>query len=97
MAFQAVGFSADQCACHAARIVNIGAAARERAHHQSFGLEESQRRHGVQYPQPSFRDGAISAFTRVFDALWRRTRNPEKILSESAAGFRVRAFGAPPE
>jgi len=25
----------------------------------------------------SFRDAAISAFTRVFDALWRRARNPE--------------------
>jgi len=29
-------------------------------------------------PPRSFRDAAISAFTRVFDALWRRTRNPEK-------------------
>jgi hypothetical protein len=29
-------------------------------------------------PPRSFRDAAISAFTRVFDALWRRARNPEK-------------------
>src|SRR6185437_7236168 len=29
------------------------------------------------YP-PSFRGAPISAFTRVFDALWARTRNPEQ-------------------
>ena len=34
-------------------------------------------------------DALISAFTRVFDALWRRARNPEPI-TEFAAGFRVR-------
>ena len=39
----------------------------------------------------SFRGAAISAFTRVFDALWRRTRNPEA-RSEFASGFRVPAF-----
>jgi hypothetical protein len=42
----------------------------------------------------SFRNGAVSVFTRVFDALRRRTRNSDA----SAAlwsGFRVRAFGAP--
>ena len=41
--------------------------------------------------QRSFRDGAISAFTRVFDAPWRRARNPET-QEMPASGFRVRAI-----
>jgi hypothetical protein len=36
----------------------------------------------------------MSAFTRVFDAQWRRTRNPEK-QEIRCSGFRVRTFGAP--
>ncbi len=43
----------------------------------------------------SFRDGAISAFTRVFDALWRRTRNPET-FSVCGSGFRVRSLCSRP-
>ena len=45
---------------------------------------------------PSFRDGGISAFKRVFDALWRRTRNPET-GTVLVSGFRVRAFRRAPE
>ena len=43
----------------------------------------------------SFRGAAISALTRVFDALWRRTRNPDK-ASECRTGFRVHALRACP-
>ena len=38
---------------------------------------------------------AISAFTRVFDALCVRTRNPDASSTDYFSGFRVRAFGAP--
>ena len=43
----------------------------------------------------SFRGAAISALTRVFDALWRRTRNPDK-ASECRTGFRAHALRACP-
>ena len=43
----------------------------------------------------SFRGVAISALTRVFDALWRRTRNPDK-APECGTGFRVHALRACP-
>ena len=39
----------------------------------------------------SFRGAAISALTRVFDALWRRTRDPDN-ASECRTGFRVHAL-----
>jgi tripartite-type tricarboxylate transporter receptor subunit TctC len=43
----------------------------------------------------SFRGAATSAFTRVFDALWRRTRNPDKV-AVCGTGFRVHALRACP-
>ncbi len=35
----------------------------------------------------SFRGAAMSAFTRVFDALWRRTRNPYPATGSMDSGF----------
>src|SRR5262249_43346132 len=43
----------------------------------------------------SFRGGAKSAFTRVFDALWRRARNPDA-HSKLFSGFRARLLRSRP-
>jgi hypothetical protein len=44
-------------------------------------------------PIPGHSGAPLSAFTRVFDALWARTRNPDA-NSEFSSGFRARRQSA---
>src|SRR5436853_407332 len=63
-----------------------------------LGEKSAERFDGIVSPG-SFRDAAKSAFTRVFDAPWRRPRNPSPLTVRlgqyRGCGFRALAFGGP--